>query len=47
MTSCEDHEMWADLASVQNSMECEVEAVPIIRNLELSINDNMIPFGWK
>jgi len=33
----EDREMWADLASVRNSTECEVDAVPIIRDSELSI----------
>jgi len=46
----EDHEMWADLASVQNSTECEAEAVPIIQDSEPSINDSVSPltsFGSK
>jgi hypothetical protein len=38
--AAEDCEMWADLESVWNS---EVEAVPIIRDSEPSINDSMSP----
>jgi len=41
----EDREMWADLASVRNSTECEVDAVPIIRDSELSINDSVSPLN--
>ena len=36
----EDCEMWADLDSVQNS---ELEAVPIVWDLEPSINDSVSP----
>ena len=38
--AAEDCEMWADLYSVWNS---KVEAVPIIWDLELSINDSVSP----
>jgi hypothetical protein len=38
--AAEDCEMWADLDSVRNS---EVEAVPIIRDSEPSINDSVSP----
>ena len=36
----EDCEMWADLDSVRNY---ELEAVPIVQDSELSINDSMSP----
>ena len=39
----EDHELWADFASVQNSTRGEVEAVPIMQDSEPSISDSMSP----
>ena len=41
----EDREMWADLESVRNSEV--IEAVPIVRDSELSINDSVSPIVYQ